>query len=204
MKFHTLRPEDIVNGRLHANRLEMIKTMSSIGRYAEIGVAFGHLTQFVLETLKPSEVHLFDIFTVHQFDYFMGGNKTSDYFQGGTHKQYIEKKFANEIQAGRVILHEGDSSSNMHRLPDAYFDCIYIDGDHTYDGVKKDLAAAITKIKPDGRLIFNDYVLWCEDGELGIVPVVNDLCALGEWCITDFALHSAMYCDIALRRRQFS
>lgn len=37
---------------------------------------------------------------------------------------------------------------------------IYIDADHSYEGVKKDISVACRKVKHDGILIFNDYIYW--------------------------------------------
>lgn len=100
-----------------------------------------------------------------------------------------------------VTIHEGNSSSNLRKLSDHYFDWIYIDGDHELEGVEKDAAVALRKIKPDGILVFNDYTPWSilELSDYGVMPVVNSLCNQG-WKIVYFALHRQMYCDIAIQR----
>lgn len=69
-------------------------------------------------------------------------------------------------------------------------------------GAKKDAGAALATIKPDGLLIFNDYV-WAGafTGEsFGAVPIVNDLVVSRGWFVIGFASHPAMFCDIALSR----
>ena len=101
-----------------------------------------------------------------------------------------------------VRLHLGDSSTELAKLPDRYFDWIYIDGDHSLEGVRRDAAVAAAKIKPDGVLVFNDYTVWSvlEFTDYGIVPVVNELLASGEWEMVYIALHPLMYCDVAIRR----
>lgn len=38
-----------------------------------------------------------------------------------------------------------------------FFDCVYIDGDHTYEGVATDIAAWWPKIKPGGIISGHDY-----------------------------------------------
>jgi len=87
-------------------------------------------------------------------------------------------------------------------FPDEYFDWIYIDAQHTYDGVKRDIAAARRKIKADGLLVFNDYTMWSyvEMQPYGVVAAVNELCIEEGWEIVYLALPSHMYCDVAVRR----
>ena len=42
-------------------------------------------------------------------------------------------------------------------FPDAHFDWIYVDADHSYEGLLRDANAAATKVKPGGFLVFNDF-----------------------------------------------
>ncbi len=61
-----------------------------------------------------------------------------------------------EKYGDRWELKLGDSSTLMSKLKDKY-DYIYIDGDHTYEGVKKDLWAAPQLLKKGGVIICDDY-----------------------------------------------
>lgn len=56
----------------------------------------------------------------------------------------------------RWSLQLGDSSTLMSKLTDTY-DYIYIDGDHTYEGVKKDLGEAPRLLAKGGVIICDDY-----------------------------------------------
>jgi len=40
---------------------------------------------------------------------------------------------------------------------DNHFDMIYIDGDHSYEGVKRDIRTAFLKIKNGGWIMGHDY-----------------------------------------------
>jgi len=79
---------------------------------------------------------------------------------------------------------------------------VYIDADHSYAGVKRDIAVAKEKVKPDGMLVFNDYTLWSplELMEYGVVHAVNELCLNEDWELMYFAFQRHMYCDVALKR----
>lgn len=50
----------------------------------------------------------------------------------------------------------GDSAQELAKLSDK-FDYIYVDGDHSYGAVVKDLAVAITKLAKGGYIICDDY-----------------------------------------------
>jgi hypothetical protein len=77
-----------------------------------------------------------------------------------------------------------------------------VDGDHTYDGVRRDVDVAVLKLKDDGTLVFNDYIVFShfEMQMYGVVHVVNEMCPSGEWEMVGLALDTQMYCDVALRQ----
>jgi spermidine synthase len=86
--------------------------------------------------------------------------------------------FAPAIQAGTMRLHESDSVEALRCFPDGYFDWIYIDANHCYEGVKRDIDKAKRAVKRDGLLVFNDYAFWShrEFMAYGVVQAVNELC----------------------------
>jgi predicted O-methyltransferase YrrM len=55
------------------------------------------------------------------------------------------------------------SEQAAHAMPDNTLDFCYIDADHSYDGVKKDLNIWLPKVKSGGIICGHDYV---KDGNL--------------------------------------
>lgn len=167
------------NGRLYANRYDMIGSLPKNLVWAEIGTWEGAFAAEIQRLCEPGELHLFDI----SFDRM--------------------KQKGHIAEGDSVVLHEGPSSQQMSLLPDSKFDVIYIDGDHSQRGVAADAEIALRKVKPDGLLIFNDYIRfdYVEMYPFGTVPVVNSLCVDHGFEILGFAFHNKMYCDIMLRRR---
>lgn len=55
------------------------------------------------------------------------------------------------------ILREYTFDAARH-FPDNYFDLIYVDADHTYEGCKKDLESWYPKVKKGKYLLGDDYV----------------------------------------------
>lgn len=170
------------NSRLFASRASAIRSLPKNATVAEVGTQTGAFARRILQTCDPKALHLFDL----EFDTLRNTNS----------------QLANDP---RVQLHLGDSSSNLEKFPDASFDWIYVDGDHSYEGVKRDADVAERKIRKTGTLIFNDYTIWSplEMTDYGTVPVVNAIISRDDWEIVYLALHPLMYCDIAIRRRQF-
>jgi hypothetical protein len=55
-----------------------------------------------------------------------------------------------------VTLVSGDSASVVEGL-DLQFDLVFVDGDHTFEGVTRDLIALRGKVVPGGAVLFHDY-----------------------------------------------
>jgi SAM-dependent methyltransferase len=168
------------HSRIVPNRENILEWMPQGGVCAEVGTQTGEFAKRILAHLKPAKLHIFDIdFT-----------------------PFNHAAFAPFIQNGTVELHQGDSSSCLARQPNQSFDFIYIDGDHAYEGVTKDLAAAGQKIKPDGWIVCNDYTLYSplEKIQYGVYRAVNEFCWQQGFEIVFLGLHSWGYHDVALRR----
>ncbi|CAG0996607.1 hypothetical protein ARNL5_03687 [Anaerolineae bacterium] len=56
----------------------------------------------------------------------------------------------------RCTLVKGDTKTlDFTRFP--FVDLVYIDGDHEYEGVRSDFLNVLTRLKPGGLVIFDDY-----------------------------------------------
>lgn len=173
-------PQHLQDAKILPNREMVMNYLPSGKIIAEVGTQEGIFARKIYDRLAPKELHLFDI------DF-------APFHSRGTF---------GKVPAD-VILHEGDSSTKLLSLPDAHFDIIYIDGDHSYEGVKRDTEAAKRKLKRDGVLWFNDFTLWSpvEMIDYGIPYVVSELCHSGQWKIDFLALHPLFYNDVVLTRR---
>jgi hypothetical protein len=187
------------NARLFANREDMLASMHTArhGIVAEIGVAAGDFSAFILDALAPERFVGFDIFTMHETP-IIWGKPSSELFDGMTQLEFYRRRFRNLPQ---VVIEQGPSQIMLATYPDASFDLIYVDGDHRYDGVKQDAQLAARKIKQDGVIIFNDYVMQDLVGaRYGVVQAVNELVTAGAWSVIGFAFQREMFCDIAIQR----
>lgn len=196
-----LRPEHTEGARLFADRDDALQMLPTNGRIAEVGVALGNFSRLMLDRLVPTRFDAFDIFRMHHEKEFWG--KTSaEWLDNLPHQEFYERRFAKEIAEQVMHVHAGDSSIRLAEMPDGVFDMIYIDGDHSYEGALRDALVAERKIKTDGILVFNDYVMadFITGSPYGVVPVVNEMCVNKGFRVIYMALQGSMFCDIALRK----
>lgn len=165
--------------KMCASREELVKQLPRRGRVAELGTERGHFARHILAACEPDELHLVDL------DFSL-----------------LDQGVANDA---RVQLHNGMTHEVLAEFPDAYFDWIYVDADHSYAGVSRDAQAAASKVKPGGYLVFNDFAHMDPFlGAYGVHRAVVDFAVTREWNFALFAYHPWGLYDVALRRPQIS
>jgi hypothetical protein len=154
----------------------------------------------LIEQLKPKRFVAFDLFNMHEWSNAWG-IPTVKYLYNMTHLEFYKRRFAD--RSAEVVIEVGMSHLTVVKYPDKSFDLIYIDGDHSYEGVKKDAEIAKNKVVDNGALIFNDYLAFCpwEGVVYGVMRAVNELIVKDDWVVTGFALNHRMHYDVALRKR---
>ena len=170
----------IRNCRFVPSRVNLIGLMPKDAVVCEVGTAYGAFAGEIVQRASPRTFHIIDR-DMSLFD---------------------APHFSKEIEGGRVVLHEGDSSLALADFEDGYFDWIYIDADHRYEGVVKDIAAARLKVMDGGFILFNDYTTWSprEAEKYGVMKAVNEFCIREDWEIVFFAFQASGYFDVAVRK----
>lgn len=177
----TLQDRHLQNCRVVADRSTMLKHLPQHATCAEIGVWKGDFAQSILATTLPTKLHLIDF--------------------SPDAVAIANRRFAAEIASGQVAVHHGDSASTIRSFNDAYFDWVYIDADHSYAGVKADLAAVRTKLKPGGLIALNDYIYFSsiDFAKYGVVEAVHEFCLEHDYEMICLALNPRMNNDVLLR-----
>jgi hypothetical protein len=177
-----LSPKHVRNCRMLEIRDVILDYMPQNGVCAELGIFRCQFSEKILQITHPSKLHLIDISPVAI--------------------KVANQKFAREIQSGLVQVHQGDSASTLLTMPENYFDLVYVDGDHSYHGAKRDLEAARLRLKPNGFIAVNDYIFFSPSDfvKYGVVEAVNEFCVEHDFQLAFFALHDRMYTDVVLTR----
>ncbi len=141
----------------------------------EVGVRRGDFSIELLEVFHPSQLLLVDI--------------------------DISQIYKSVSDHPRVKVVKGISWEVLARLPDDSLDYLYVDGDHSRDGVYEDVKVAHLKVRPGGIIQFNDYTNWSvmERQPYGVLDVVNDYIESNDAQVVGLSLERAGYHDLAMR-----
>lgn len=147
--------------KLPKKRRWLLEQMPAGGVCAEIGVWKGDFSRWILDVTRPTALHLIDPWAFSQAERdretWHGGAAAREQSDLDRIHDHVAARFAAEIAAGMVSIHRAPSHAAACRFADAFFDWIYVDGDHFYDAVSRDLALWAPKVKPGGIIAGDDY-----------------------------------------------
>ena len=196
-------PEELLrHARVVPNRLAALSLWPKDAVIAEVGVALSEFSEAILNVCRPRRFLAIDRFDLHHLP-ALWRHPTAAYFGGRTHGDYYRDRFAREIATGRVEILEGDSAGVIAALPDESVDVFYVDADHYYEGVWRDLNAILPKIRSGGLIVMNDYIpaeTGLSNEPYGVIQATNEFMVRHGWEMAYFALAYAMYCDVGLRK----
>jgi len=171
--------QDII---IFETRYHMIKSFDKHKIIAEVGVFKGDFSKFIYDNLEPKKLHLIDIFEGVTHSGVDDGKSMESTDLSVSYKN-LEKQYKGK----NVILHKGVSSRILTEFDDDYFDIVYIDADHRYNAVKKDLEITYNKVKIGGIISGHDYApanhpevyiavnLFCKEKNLKVKCVTKDV-----------------------------
>lgn len=133
-------------------REDFLSMLTSNLIVAELGVLKGDFAEKILQKINPSELILIDWWNGEVFSGDVDGNNT-ELYDGEQLYNSITERFR---EFGSVKVFKSKTEKILE-FEDSYFDFIYIDADHSYEAVKKDLENCYLKVKNGGYLAGHDY-----------------------------------------------
>lgn len=161
--------------RFCPSREALVAQLPAAGQVAELGTYKGDFARHILAANRPARLHLVDI----DFTHFR----------------------SQALDGPEVTRHEGLTHEVIATFPDAHFDWVYVDGDHSYEGCLRDARAAAPKIRPGGYLVFNDFAHidpWM--GRYGVHRAATDFARQAGWAMAFFSYEPNGLYDAAFRR----
>lgn len=157
---------------------------------AEIGVADGAYSTAILDTAQPSELHLIDPWSHLEpgSDLLQAAELLTEVGKTQARGEQFAAPPANsegdKQYATIVARFEGDPRVRLYRqysykvapgLADAFFDFVYLDGNHNYEFVLRDLQDFAPKLKPGGLLFGHDFFenAFAQEQHYGVIEAVN-------------------------------
>lgn len=143
-------------------RIVVLQTLPKNSVGIEIGVHLGDFSAQILANATPNKLYLIDPYL-----HFEDASYAKAWYGGSAAGQQemderferVQNRFRTQIENGRVELVREKSVLAASRFADESLDFVYIDGDHTFDGVWGDIKAYFPKLKIGGLLIGDDYSL---------------------------------------------
>jgi len=142
----------------------------------EIGIFKGEFFDFIVNNCSLGSIEGVDLFDGAAASGDQDGNNVIWHNLAQSFTDLTEKY----KDVSNVNLYRSDSSTYLESKEDSTYDIIYIDGDHDYEGCKKDLEASFKKIKHGGYIMGHDYgtnfaktkTIWY----FGVEKAVNEFC----------------------------
>lgn len=170
-----LPPELMRDCRMFPDRAEMLSALPAGGVVAELGTYIGDFARIIDARTSPRELHLVDIDLTP-----------------------LDRR---DLDKPHIAVHRGLTQDVIAGFPDDHFDWIYIDADHSYEGVIRDARASRAKVKPGGYLVFNDFAhIDPSLGRYGVHTAVVEFAIEAGWPFRFIAYHPQGLFDVALQR----
>lgn len=155
------------------NRDNFLKLLPSNSVCAEVGVFQGNFSKRILKITKPKLLFLIDLWDTEYAQTLI------KLVYGKPKKNYnLEQEYA--IVIAKFAHHDNvkiirqDSVKALESFPDNFFDWVYIDDDHTYDYVKRDLEASLKKVKVNGLITGDDYSMQSNYRKNNVLKAVHE------------------------------
>lgn len=142
---------------------DMVNKFPSGSQFVEVGVYEGKSFAYLLVEMINSGKQ-FDITAVDSFTFL-------DYHTNENILVVFKRNMTPAGDTFKIINGQSDQSAN--NFEDKSLDFVFIDADHVYENVKKDIQAWLPKIKPGGIIAGHDY---CE-AHPGVIQAVHEVFA---------------------------
>lgn len=155
--------------RVKVNRRRVLRSMPKNGVCAEIGVWKGDGASSILHNTAPRKLFLIDPWA-HQPERARSRYGRADVEAMDEIYRGVLARFDSEIRQGRVEVLRGRSDEVWDKFEESALDWVWLDGDHAYDAVKRDLDALTHVVKPGGFIAGDDYMYgWWGDSVIRAV-----------------------------------
>jgi len=164
---------------IYETRNDMIKHYCdklTTPKILEIGVFKGDFLDYLEKNCNWGSIDAVDLFEGTTCSGDADGNDVVYYDVGKSYLELLDKY----KEKSNIKIHKSNSIHFLQNQEDNTYDIIYIDGDHSYNGVKQDLTNAFRKIKNGGYIMGHDYEMNMKKAkntyDFGVKRAVDEFC----------------------------
>lgn len=146
---------------------------------AEIGVLRAHTTEFILRNRKDLHVIMVDSWAVqaNQPDRYKATGDDHAFHDGARVRAHFHEAMERTRPfAARVEVLVLPSVQAAGLVDPRSLDLVFIDADHSYEGVREDIEAWLPKVKTGGWIGGHDYANNDPAFQFGVTAAVDDWC----------------------------
>ncbi len=147
---------------LYSNMVATFET----GKFVEIGSYKGRSIMFLAEKIKAAKKDI----KLYSVDTFQGIIENE--FDDPLFNQFMENI---EPLKDMITVLKGDNGILHNQFEDNSLDFVFVDGDHSYEGVMRDLKGWFPKLKTNGIMAGHDY----NEPSCGVKKAVDEFFAMG-------------------------
>ena len=141
----------------------------------EIGVFTGSLSRVLL---KRPDITLYMI-DAWSSDYPQSYKDTNDFHSNMSQEEqdryYQTTRVVAEPHGDRAKIIRKYSKDAVKDFPDQFFDLVFIDADHSYEGCLRDIQDYYPKVKKGGYISGHDYENNEQDFKFGVTEAVDEM-----------------------------
>jgi len=152
----------------------ILKRVPEGGTVCEIGVFAASLSRVLLRA--GLTVYMIDSWgTDHTQSYKDTNDFHSKLNQEQQDRHFRTTQVATQTHGERAKIVRKTSAEAVKDIPDEFFDLIFIDADHSYEGCKADIQNYFPKVKKGGYIGGHDYENNEQNFKFGVTQAVDEL-----------------------------
>ena len=150
----------------------VLPQLGTVHTAVEIGVWRGDYSEMIVKSLKPEQFYGVDPYELFEGMVSAPGSEYINQSRLDQLAQRVQNKYA---QWGATLLRDV-SENAAKQFADDSIDFVYIDGDHTYEGVTTDITAWWPKVRTGGILSGDDHTVGTtgKGYSFGVIEAVAD------------------------------
>lgn len=166
-------------------RDKLLKYLPKHANIAEVGVYKGKFSRKILWGTKPKSLALIDAWDLDVIGGHIPNIETHEANTFSSYANSLPKKLKIYSPFTKIVSHQSYSVPAANKFKDGELNWVYIDADHSYEGVKNDLEAWAPKVDRDGLILGHDFTSQecAVKANFGVIQAVKDFIAENDFVL---------------------